>query len=299
MKKFIGLTLLVGLIKVPRLQLYWANETVFSTPLFRASMDRDRYLLLMKFWHFENNEVRENTNDRLYKIRHVLEYLNQKFAETYFPSENISLDESLLLFKGRLMFKQYIPLKRSRYGIKQYIVAENTGYVYRMKVYTGKDEHSDLVSNDHADETAEMTKTDKLVICMMSGLLQKGYKLFVDNFYTSTKLFAFLDNKQANACGTIRKNRLPPIIRNAPVKKGEYQAWRSGNLLCIKYHDRKEVFLLSTMHDEASTEVRKVGRHARNGQDVQKRPNCVITYNHNMGGVDRLDQVFIFSIIFL
>jgi hypothetical protein len=37
--------------------------------------------------------------------------------------------------------------KRNRYGIKQHIVAENTAYVYQMKV-----------------ETREMTKIDKLVI---------------------------------------------------------------------------------------------------------------------------------------
>ena len=34
------------------------------------------------------------------------------------PFKNVSIDESLLLFKGRLCFKHYIPCKRSRFGLK-------------------------------------------------------------------------------------------------------------------------------------------------------------------------------------
>ena len=36
MKKYVGITLIMGLIKVPRVQLYWARDHMFSTPLFRG-----------------------------------------------------------------------------------------------------------------------------------------------------------------------------------------------------------------------------------------------------------------------
>jgi hypothetical protein len=60
----------------------------------------------------------------------------------------------------------------------------------------------------------------------------------------------------------------------------------------------KEVYLFSSMHDESSTEVPKFGRHSWDGEVVLKWPNCVITgtYNHNMGCIDCLDQVFIYII---
>ena len=38
---------------------------------------------------------------------------SEKFQEAYVSSCNISIDESLLLWKGRLSFKQYISLKRA------------------------------------------------------------------------------------------------------------------------------------------------------------------------------------------
>ena len=63
--------------------------------------------------------------------------LSDKFEEAYIPSQHLSLDESLLLWKGRLLFRQNILLKRARYSIKQFILAEDTGYVVHLKVYCG------------------------------------------------------------------------------------------------------------------------------------------------------------------
>jgi hypothetical protein len=291
MKRFIGLTLLVGLVKVPRLQLYWSRDHMFSLPLFKAIMDRDRYILLLKFWHFANNEENENNRDRLYKIRALITQLNTKFEEVYIPSEYISLDESLLIWKGRLLFKQYVPMKRARYGIKQSVVAEDTGYVYRIKVYTGKEDQEATIFGNYelSNETEAKTKTDKLVIYMLSGMLNKGYKLFVDNYYSSQKLFTFLHNHGTNACGTIAKNRIPREVKITKIPKGESAAWRCDNLLCLKYHDRKEVHMLTTMHDESTTQVPL--RSRRSANNFANKPNCIISYNKHMGGVDRVDQL--------
>ena len=67
--------------------------------------------------HFNDNEqapARDDpARDRLYKIRPLLDMLNENFKEYYTPQKEMALDESLLLFKGILLFKQYMPLKRS------------------------------------------------------------------------------------------------------------------------------------------------------------------------------------------
>jgi len=56
----------------------------------------------------------------------------------YYPSREISIDEQLLKFKGQLHFKQYIPNKRSRFGIKLFTLCDKSGYVYNTTVYAGK-----------------------------------------------------------------------------------------------------------------------------------------------------------------
>ncbi|KAM7304720.1 hypothetical protein ISCGN_014620 [Ixodes scapularis] len=49
------------------------------------------------------------------------------FATTsYMPEEHISIEESLMLYKERLSWKQFLPLKRSRFGVKLYVLCEST-----------------------------------------------------------------------------------------------------------------------------------------------------------------------------
>ena len=43
---------------------------------------------------------------------------------------------------------------------------------------------------------------------LMSDLFGLGYKLFVNNWYTSEKLFNYLQDNNTAACGTARSNRL-------------------------------------------------------------------------------------------
>ena len=50
---------------------------------------------------------------RLWKIRDVFEILNATFSKFYNPSENLAIDEIIVSFMGRVIFKQYIPKNAS------------------------------------------------------------------------------------------------------------------------------------------------------------------------------------------
>jgi len=49
----------------------------------------------------------------------------------------------------------------------------------------------------------------------MTDLLGLGYQLFVNNFYSSTALFAELPSRQTDAVGTVRVGRrgMPPSLQ--------------------------------------------------------------------------------------
>jgi len=49
------------------------------------------------------------------------------------------VDEVTVKFKGRVIFRQYIPKKRKRFGIKIYTLCDESGYTYNMRVYFGTD----------------------------------------------------------------------------------------------------------------------------------------------------------------
>ncbi|KAJ8942909.1 hypothetical protein NQ314_009884 [Rhamnusium bicolor] len=152
---------------------------------------------------------------KLYKINPVLQYLKNKFMTIYTPEKNISVDESLVGWKGRLQWKQYIPSKRKRFGIKIFVLCESsTGYVYNFIVYTGKVTNYGVIYN-------EEPLASRVVLELSDPLLGKGYCLFLDNYYTSPNLVEKLVGKRTDCVGTLRINRqgIPKEIRKK-IRKG-------------------------------------------------------------------------------
>ena len=63
--------------------------------------------------------------------------INDRCNAVYYPCEDLFVDESLVLFKGRLFFKQYIRTKRSRFGIKLYELCTHNGILLGFMIYHG------------------------------------------------------------------------------------------------------------------------------------------------------------------
>jgi len=59
-----------------------------------------------------------NPCDKLHKVSTLVDILKNKFQSNFSPYEALSLDESMLLWRGRLLFRQYIKNKKNKYGIK-------------------------------------------------------------------------------------------------------------------------------------------------------------------------------------
>jgi hypothetical protein len=86
------------------------------------------------------------------------------------------VDEVIVSFKGRVIFRQYIPKKRKRFGTKIYKLCDESGYTYDMRVYMGRDSQS---------ATDDMTATHAIVRSLTSRVEGLGHKLFMDNFFSS------------------------------------------------------------------------------------------------------------------
>ena len=138
----------------------------------------------------------------------------------HIPSENISIDKELLFYKGRLSFKQYIPSKRARFGIKLFSLCEDSGYLWNSFVYLGK---TTINENQHHLER-RISKSCVVATSLLSDLLGLGYKLFADNWYTSEELFDYLYENKTCVVGTVRKNRLklPKSVTNEKLGRGQF-----------------------------------------------------------------------------
>jgi len=79
--------------------------------------------------------------DRLHKVRPLLQKLNKEFQGQSVSSTSQSIDEAMILFKGRSTIKQYMLLKPVKRGYKVWARCDSTtGYVYQFDIYTGKAE---------------------------------------------------------------------------------------------------------------------------------------------------------------
>lgn len=110
LKIFIGLLLHTGTIKMNRLADYWKITRLFNIPFFRENMSRDRFLIILRCLHFAKN--RPEHPDRLFSVRLLIDHFNNKMQEIYSPTRELSLDEGMVLWRGRLIIRQYIKGKR-------------------------------------------------------------------------------------------------------------------------------------------------------------------------------------------
>ena len=121
-KIFFAILFAMGLDDRPTYACYWSNDVIFENSFFRNLMSRDRFLLILKFFHLTNNEARnaggDAPPDKLWKIRPLITLLNTRFGEVYYPERDLCVDETMVPWTGRLSFKQYIPIKPDKYGIK-------------------------------------------------------------------------------------------------------------------------------------------------------------------------------------
>jgi hypothetical protein len=280
---FISILIYMGIIHKPELEMYWTTNLLLETPYIAKIMTEKRFSMIMKCLHFVNNftlpETFSHPGEKSFsKIKPFFSAVIHQFSTVYIPEQNIAVDESLMLWKGRLAMKQYIPLKRARFGLKSYELCEcGSGYIWNSIVHTGP--------NLELDESNDMLTSSRIVLTLTKELLGKGYTLYMDNWYSSPALYRQLRSNQTDALGTVRLNRKHmPVQLKKKVAKGQTIALYSTDLMALKWMDKREVSILSTFHGSEMTTVRTF-------RGNKEKPVAVVAYNKHMGAIDLADQM--------
>lgn len=275
---FLGLLLHMGNIKLSRLQDYWKQDPLYNISIFGKCMSRNRFLLIMRCLHFTRNpdENEPVPEDRLYKVRNIINGFNQRMGDVFYPVREHSLDESMVLWRGRLTFRQYIKNKRHRYGIKLYMLTDSKGMILKFMVYTGM-----------LDDSGGKGHADKVVMKLMEDKLNVGHSVYMDNFYNSYGLAKKLLDNKTHCTGTLRIDRKnnPPDVKEAKLKKGELIGRYSDGIMIGKWKDKRDVSYISTQFENKLVDCTN-----RRGQ-VKQKPQPIIYYNQFMSGIDRQDQM--------
>ncbi|CAB3251335.1 unnamed protein product [Arctia plantaginis] len=96
---FLGLVLHTGTIRLNRLGDYWKKHWLFNIPCFEEYMSRNRFMLILRCLHVSSEA---NEEDRLSKIRPIVDHFNNRMNDIYYPGKQLSLDESMVLWRLRL-----------------------------------------------------------------------------------------------------------------------------------------------------------------------------------------------------
>jgi len=136
LKALIGLLYYSGLWKTSSIyyEQLWSKENGIT--FYRCVMGKARFMFLCSCLRFDDKSKR-NPSDRFSPIREIWDIFIRNCKDNYEPSKFCTVDEQLLGFRGRCIFRMYIKSKPDKYGLK--IITLNdaqTYYLVNINFYT-------------------------------------------------------------------------------------------------------------------------------------------------------------------
>lgn len=123
------------------------------------------------------------------------------------PGWNVSVDEQLILFKGRSRHAMNMVSKAAGYGFKLYsLCVEN--YLYSF-LFTSKVSKIGLL-----ERIKGLSDSSSVVLQLVKSLptsIHPIYVVYMDNFFTNVKLYTALKELGIRACGTAKNGSGFPV----------------------------------------------------------------------------------------
>lgn len=183
---FVGMVILMGIVRLPRFEMYCESDQQTHQESIENIMPRTCFFF--QIWGYFHLAAAPGTvgHDKIYRFRKFLTIISRNVEREYRLSRDISINETMVLHKGRLSFKQYIRNNPTRWDIKQWVLCEDeTGYVYRFQVYLGKHKGN------------PETNVARRVVCGLTVREHdRNHHLYMDNFYCDPYLFKELLGKK-------------------------------------------------------------------------------------------------------
>nr|XP_020473182.1 LOW QUALITY PROTEIN: piggyBac transposable element-derived protein 4-like [Monopterus albus] len=275
LQAYVGLFILTGEYRSRGKSILslWNEKT--GRTIFKATMSHKRFHQICRALPFDDKltRPRRSSEDKLAAFRQVWDMWTQQLLMSFNPDRDICVDEQLVPFRGRCKFRQYMPKKPAKYGLKIWVTCDaKTSYTWKLQVFTGK-----------TASTPEINQGKQVVLELTEGL--QGHTVTCDNFFTSFGLAEELLKKKLSLVGTIQRNK-PELPLQLLQTKG--RAMHSSTFTFTRTHtvvsyiprQSRNVLLLSTKH-----------RALHVNEEPKRKPVIVQDYNRCKGGVDNLDKV--------
>ena len=252
-------------------------------------LGRHRFEQVMRFLHVSNSAEQPSRaspdHDAGYKVRKMLETAMHSWNKHFDPGAVISIDETLLPFKGRWEHNVTIRSKRHKRGIKLYVAnGIQPNYVVAVDV---------KCSHHNREEEFEGTKVVRQLM-ESANLLDQHRTVVTDNYYTSEELLRDLKARKTYHLGVLRKTRAPAGARFSAADERQPRGFSktmyspSLDAIVVGWMDSKVIYCLSNASSSNSDHLAR--RRVRGvGATQVPQPDTLRVYNLGMGGVDWID----------
>ena len=288
MRAYLGLLVLFGVSPRPQYKDYWSTNIYIGNEGVKEVMSLKRFEKISQYFHVSDRESEPARGspqyDKLFKIRPVMNIVEQQSVELYKPREHQAIDEGMIGYKGRESHVQYMPAKPVKRGVKVFCRCDSeNGYLHQVEIYLGKANQNPSPRGVYFDVIDRLTK----------DIRGKYHRLFFDNLYTGIPLLLFLLENQIYSTGTIRQNRkfVPGNWPRGKMSRGEHKAMQDSkhpHLTLTAWQDTKTVRVCSTAI--SPERVTHCIRRVRSVLQRVNQPLVLASYNKHYGGVDRFDQ---------
>ncbi|XP_057696551.1 piggyBac transposable element-derived protein 4-like isoform X1 [Corythoichthys intestinalis] len=275
LRAYIGLLILAGIYRSRHeaTSSLWGAKT--GRPMFSDAMAHRRFMEINRMLRFDDKLLRPQRHhaNKLSPISDLWNSWNFRLQKMFNVGRDVCVDDQLIAFTGRCSFKQYMPSKPAKYGIKIWALCDaRTSYALKLKVYTGKPPR----------DTREHNVGMRVVLGLTDAL--EGHTITVGNFFTSIHLAAELKKKRNSLVGTIKRNKpeLPAQVTQTTGRQPLSSIFCfTKDMALVSYIPKKgkNVLVLSTVHKEPKVE-----------DEGKRKPEMILDYNKSKVAVDHLDQ---------
>ena len=214
-------------------------------------------MYLLSILHYHNNPIEKD------KVQPILEYFNERCRQIVEPENNLSIDEQMVRYKGttaRTSYRQYMPKKPTKRGFKVWTRCRVSAFMYEMILYRGvtkvvssrpslpdsslkrtsRNAAATIVPtnnstiNSHRETLLKDYGSSEMVVLDLIKNVPAGSSIFIDNYFSSTKLLKNLTELGYRVTCTLRPNRIQgcPISTEKQFdqkKRGYYEYFISDN----------------------------------------------------------------------
>jgi hypothetical protein len=129
----------MGILDLPYLHMYWRGQ--WRQPYVINAFTRDRFKELLRYFHIAEPTPPSVKHDVVDMIKPLCDHCLTVFREHFTPPGMLTLDEIMVRFKGRSLYKTIIKIKLTPICYKLYAVVSH-GYLLIFQLYRGKGGYS-------------------------------------------------------------------------------------------------------------------------------------------------------------